>query len=142
MHFIARCVSNWIIIRISDKNSISTQNLIFRDFKEKTIVNNESSNIMRMMNSELNERATNPVLDLYPETSREAIDESNNWLYHTINDGVYRCGYAKGREVYDLAIDSLTASFDLIKKILGSQRYIAGDKFTEADIRLFVTLYR
>eukprot|EP00592_Proboscia_alata_P006737 CAMPEP_0194354274 /NCGR_PEP_ID=MMETSP0174-20130528/2466_1 /TAXON_ID=216777 /ORGANISM="Proboscia alata, Strain PI-D3" /LENGTH=582 /DNA_ID=CAMNT_0039123171 /DNA_START=88 /DNA_END=1836 /DNA_ORIENTATION=+ len=112
------------------------------DLKGKTIVSNESSDIMRMMNSEFNDFATNADLDLYPESDRETIDQTNNWLYHTINDGVYRCGYAKCQDSYDLAIDSLTASFDLIETILQSQKYIAGNRLTEADIRLFATLFR
>jgi len=112
------------------------------DTVKNTIVSNESSEIIRMLNSEFNEFSKVPDLDIYPESLREAIDAVNDWVYPTINNGVYRCGFAKSQEAYDLAIQELTESFDRIGNILQTQRYIAGDKFTEADIRLFATLLR
>lgn len=105
-------------------------------------MNNESSEIIRMLNSEFNDFAKNPDLDIYPENMRESIDSVNKWIYPTINNGVYRCGFAKSQEAYTQAITELTQSFDRIESILGKQRFIAGDTFTEADIRLFVTLLR
>lgn len=115
---------------------------ILWDKKKNTIVSNESSEIIRMFNDEFNDFATNPDLDLYPEEDREAIDEANSWIYPTVNNGVYRCGFAVSQEAYDTAIDELTESFDRIESILKKQKFIAGDKLTEADIRLFVTLVR
>jgi putative glutathione S-transferase len=115
---------------------------ILWDKKRDTIVSNESSDIIRMLNSEFNEFAKNPELDLYAEKDHDAIDEVNEWVYPTINNGVYRCGFAKSQEAYDLAIDELTESFDRIDSILQKQHYIAGDTLTEADIRLFCTLVR
>jgi len=117
---------------------------ILWDKQKKTIVSNESSEIIRMMNSEFQKYAKNPELDTYPDVSatREAIDEVNDWVYPTINNGVYRCGFARTQQAYDEAITELTNSFDRIDSILQKQRYIAGDTFTEADIRLFVTLLR
>jgi glutathionyl-hydroquinone reductase len=115
---------------------------ILWDKKQNTIVSNESSEILRMINSEFNAFAKNPDLDLYPEDMRSAIDAANEWIYPTINNGVYRCGFAKSQEAYDIAIDELTASFDRLDSILQKQRFIAGDRFTEADVRLFVTLLR
>lgn len=112
------------------------------DKKLETIVSNESSEIIRMLNSEFNDLATNPELDLYPKDKRGDIDAMNDWIYPTINNGVYRCGFAKSQEAYDVAIDELTKSFDKIDSILQKQRFIAGDTFTEADVRLFVTLLR
>jgi glutathionyl-hydroquinone reductase len=112
------------------------------DKKLNTIVSNESSEIIRMLNTEFNEFARNPDLDLYPEEMRESIDEVNSWVYPTINNGVYRCGFVRSQEAYDEAIGELTKSMDRISDILSKQRYIAGDRFTEADIRLFVTLLR
>lgn len=112
------------------------------DKKTQTIVSNESAEIIRMLNSEFEEFSTNKDLDLYPEDMREAIDAVNGWVYPNINNGVYRCGFAKSQEAYDKAIDDLTEAFDKIDAILQKQRYIAGDKLTEADIRLFVTLLR
>jgi glutathionyl-hydroquinone reductase len=112
------------------------------DAVQNTIVSNESSDIIRMMNSEFNAICKNPELDLYPPNLREAIDTVNSWIYPTINNGVYRCGFAKSQEAYDGAIVELTESFDRIEKILQNQRYIVGNQFTEADVRLFVTLLR
>jgi len=115
---------------------------ILWDKKQSTIVSNESSEIIRMLNSEFNAFAKNPDLDIYPKEMRDAIDKVNDWVYPTINNGVYRCGFAKTQKAYDTAITELTASFDRIDNILREQRYIAGDRFTEADVRLFVTLVR
>mmetsp|Transcript_25824 Transcript_25824/g.46753 ORF Transcript_25824/g.46753 Transcript_25824/m.46753 type:complete len:344 (-) Transcript_25824:92-1123(-) len=108
----------------------------------KTIVNNESSEIIRMMNSEFNEFAKDPKLDLYPEGTREAIDEVNEWIYPNINNGVYRCGFATSQEPYNVAVADLSKAMDRVESILEKQRFIAGDTMTEADIRLFVTLFR
>lgn len=112
------------------------------DKKLGTIVSNESSEIIRMFNYEFNDFCKNPELDLYPEEDRQMIDSVNKWVYPTINNGVYRCGFATSQQAYDKAIDELTESFDRIEQILQTQKYIAGDKLTEADIRLFVTLVR
>jgi putative glutathione S-transferase len=95
-----------------------------------------------MLNSEFNEFATNPNLDLYPADMRENIDEVNSWVYPTINNGVYRCGFAKTQATYNKAVNELTESFDRIDQILQKQRFIAGNEFTEADVRLYVTLLR
>jgi len=112
------------------------------DKKLKTIVSNESAEIIRMFNSQFNDFAKNPELDTYPEEMRDAIDEVNDWVYPALNNGVYRCGFAKSQEAYDIAIAELTEAFDRVDEILKKQRYIAGDTFTEADIRLFTTLLR
>lgn len=112
------------------------------DKKLKAIVSNESAEIIRMLNSEFNDFAENPDVDLYPEEMVEQIEEANDMFYNTINNGVYRCGFATSQSAYDTAITELTETFDQIDTILQKQRYIAGDKFTLADIRLFVTLVR
>jgi len=112
------------------------------DKQLETIVSNESSEIIRMLNEEFNEFAENADLDLYPEKFRVEIDELNSWVYPKFNNGVYRCGLASTQESYDDAIDDLTLSFDKIDSILQKQRFLAGDTFTEADVRLFVTLIR
>lgn len=118
------------------------------DKKTGTIVSNESSEILRMLNSEFNDWAPsqqNRELDLYPRDDpelRRKIDAVNDWVYPNLNNGVYRCGFAKSQEAYDKAIVDLTDAFDRVEGILKKQRYIAGDAFTEADIRLFVTLLR
>lgn len=112
------------------------------DKKKGCIVNNESSEIIRMLNSEFNELAQNPGLDLYPQHLRTAIDEVNEWVYPKINNGVYRCGFATKQEAYEEAFDDLFAALERCEQILGRQRYMAGDQLTEADIRLFHTLIR
>jgi len=127
--------------RANDKDGKYTVPILW-DKKNKTIVSNESSEIIRMLNSEFNEFAENPDVDLYPDDMIKNIEAANEWIYSTINNGVYRCGFATSQKAYDAAIEELTASFDRVEDILSRQRYIAGDKFTLADIRLFVTLLR
>ncbi|CAI5497462.1 unnamed protein product [Closterium sp. Naga37s-1] len=112
------------------------------DKQTSTIVNNESAEIVRMLNSEFNAIAKHPQVDLYPPHLRAAIDEVNEWVYPAINNGVYRCGFAKKQGPYEEAFKELFAALDRCEDILSRQRYIAGDTFTEADIRLFVTLIR
>lgn len=112
------------------------------DKKLRTVVNNESSEIIRILNVEFNDLAENRDLDLYPEHLRTQIDEVNGWVYDKINDGVYRCGFAKKQEPYDEAVEKLYEALDKCEEILGKQRYICGGSLTEADIRLFVTIIR
>ncbi|GAB4823936.1 hypothetical protein N2152v2_010982 [Parachlorella kessleri] len=112
------------------------------DKKERTIVNNESSDILRMFTSEFNDLAKNPELNLYPEHLRKQIDEVNEWVYPYINNGVYRCGFATSQEAYDKAFKELFDALDKAEGILSKQRYLAGDQLTEADVRLFMTLIR
>lgn len=115
---------------------------ILWDKKQNTIVSNESSEIIRMFNSQFNSFSKHPNLDLYPKELKNIIDEVNDWIYPTMNNGVYRCGFATSQEAYDDAIKALTQSFDRIDSILQKQRFLAGDTITEADVRLFVTLLR
>ncbi|KAG7374417.1 glutathione S-transferase, C-terminal-like protein [Nitzschia inconspicua] len=112
------------------------------DKKTNTIVSNESADIIKMLNREFNAFAKNPDLELEPEDLRETMEEVDSWIYPNINNGVYRCGFAKSQEAYDKAIEDLTEAFDRLENILSERRYIAGDKFTLSDIRLFVTLVR
>ena len=112
------------------------------DKKTSQVVNNESSEIIRMFNSAFNEIAANPDVNIYPEDLRKEIDATNEWVYPAINNGVYRCGFARSQEAYDTAVNELFTSLDRVEDILSNQRYIAGDRLTEADIRLFMTLVR
>ncbi|PNH11720.1 hypothetical protein TSOC_001418 [Tetrabaena socialis] len=112
------------------------------DKKEGTIVNNESAEIMRMLNSAFNHLATNPDLDLYPEPLREAIDQANAWIAPSLNMKVYGCGFATAQQAYDIAFKELFEALDRCEQVLSRQRYIAGGAVTEADIRLFQTLIR
>jgi putative glutathione S-transferase len=95
-----------------------------------------------MLNSEFNDFAKHPEIDLDAENMHKDIEAANEWIYPTINNGVYRCGFAKSQKAYNQAIEELTVSFDRVEEVLSKQRFVAGDRFTLADIRLFVTLLR
>ena len=112
------------------------------DRKTQTIVNNESAEIIRMLNSEFDEFAENDLPDLYPATFRALIDKLNDRIYKTVNNGVYRCGFAKTQEAYDEHIGPMFETFDHLEELLSSQRYLITSYPTEADWRLFVTLIR
>ena len=105
------------------------------------IVNNESSEIVRMFNSEFAGIAGNDT-DYYPAALRVEIDELNDFIYANINNGVYRCGFARSQAAYDEAYDALFGALDRLEARLGSRRYLLGDRQTEADWRLFPTLVR
>jgi putative glutathione S-transferase len=111
------------------------------DRETKTIVNNESSEIIRMLNAEFDGLGAKP-LDLYPTALRRGIDEINAFVYATINNGVYRCGLAKSQAAYEESFGKLFAALDELETRLGQQRWLVGDRFTEADLRLFPTLVR
>ncbi|CAN6445575.1 unnamed protein product [Victoria cruziana] len=98
--------------------------------------------IIRMLNTEFNEFSENASLDLYPLHLQPKIEEVNRWVYDAINNGVYKCGFAKSHGPYEEAVETLYAALDKCEEILTKQRYICGDTLTEADIRLFVTLIR
>jgi putative glutathione S-transferase len=112
------------------------------DKERNTIVNNESSEIIRMLNSEFQGIAAHPEVELYPEALREKIDERNEWIYTDINNGVYRSGFARKQSAYSRAVNRLFAALDRVEAILADSRYLTGDRLTEADIRLFTTLVR
>jgi glutathionyl-hydroquinone reductase len=112
------------------------------DSTTKTIVNNESAEIIVMLNSSFNEFARNPDLDLYPQALQQSIDRWNEKIYTTVNNGVYRCGFAQTQTAYNQAHDELFATLDEIDAVLETQRYLCGDCLTLADIRLFTTLFR
>lgn len=112
------------------------------DKKQQTIVNNESAEIIRIFNSGFQSFSKNPELDLYPDALAGKIDELNQWVYHDINNGVYRCGFARAQEAYNRAFSTLFDALERVDKILENQRYLTGEQLTEADIRLFTTLVR
>jgi len=112
------------------------------DLHTNEIVNNESSEIIRMLNSEFNEFAEFPERDLYPPHLREEINHLNEWMYNSINNGVYRCGFASKQEPYEHAFKELFEALDEAEIKLKNKRFLCGDRLTEADIRLFVTLIR
>ncbi|PWS56174.1 glutathione S-transferase family protein [Pseudoalteromonas sp. meg-B1] len=114
---------------------------ILWDKKTQTIVNNESIEIIRMFNSAFNELTGNTD-DYYPDALREEIETVNNRVYNTINNGVYKAGFATTQEAYNEAYTALFDSLDWLETRLAKQRYLVGDKLTEADWRLFTTLIR
>jgi putative glutathione S-transferase len=111
------------------------------DKERDTIVNNESSEIIRMFNSAFDDY-TDSDLDFYPESLREEIDAINEIVYHNVNNGVYRAGFATTPSAYDEAFDQLFNTMDELEALLSKQRYLVGDQITEADWRLFTTLVR
>jgi glutathionyl-hydroquinone reductase len=111
------------------------------DRKRHTVVNNESSEIIRMLNAEFSQWGDNSV-DLYPELLRKDIDEINAYVYERVNNGAYRCGFAKSQEAYETAFNRLFEAFDILEKRLSTQRFLVGGKLTEADVRLYTTLVR
>jgi putative glutathione S-transferase len=111
------------------------------DRQTRTIVNNESSEIIRMLNDAFDEFGDSG-LDLYPAALRGEIDEVNAVVYDAINTGVYRCGLAKSQAAYEESFARLFGALDALEIRLGRQRWLVGDRFTEADLRLFPTLVR
>ena len=105
------------------------------------IVNNESSEIIRMLNSEF-DAFGDDALDFYPEDLRPEIDEVNARVYATVNNGVYRCGFATTQEAYEAAFGPLFETLDWLEDRLSDRRYLLGSRLTEADWRLFTTLVR
>lgn len=115
---------------------------ILWDSQTNSIVNNESAEIIVMLNSEFNNYAKYPDFDLYPEELKEQIDQWNEKIYHGVNNGVYRCGFAQTQEAYTKANQELFTTLDEIDIALKTSRYLCGDLPTLADIRLFTTLFR
>jgi glutathionyl-hydroquinone reductase len=111
------------------------------DKKTKRIVNNESSEIIRMLNSEFRGIAGDDT-DYYPPPLRAEIDRWNDVIYRTVNNGVYRCGFARSQAAYEAAYDALFETLDALEAHLGRHRYLVGHQLTEADWRLFPTLAR
>jgi glutathionyl-hydroquinone reductase len=111
------------------------------DRKTETIVSNESAEIIRMLNSAFDEWG-DASLDFYPAPLRSEIDAVNAFVYENINNGVYRAGFATTQEAYEEAFGRLFAALDEVEERLSRQRYLAGDRLTEADWRLFTTLVR
>jgi len=114
---------------------------ILWDKQRETIVSNESSEIIRMFNSAFNDLTGN-TLDLWPAELRDEIETFNARIYDTVNNGVYKSGFATTQEAYDAAVSPLFDSLDWLEDHLSSNRYIMGDQITEADWRLWTTLVR
>ncbi|MDF1727611.1 MAG: glutathione S-transferase family protein [Sulfitobacter sp.] len=114
---------------------------ILWDKKAETIVSNESSEIIRMLNSAFDEITGNDD-DYWPENLRTEIEPVNERIYETLNNGVYKAGFATTQEAYEAAVYPLFETLDWLEERLGENRYLMGDRITEADWRLFTTLVR
>lgn len=113
------------------------------DKKEKKIVSNESMDILRILNSAFDGVAGRPAVDLYPSALDAELNELNEKLvYPNVNNGVYRCGFAKSQAAYDAAIADLYGALDALEERLSKTRFLGGDAFTWLDLRLFMTLVR
>ncbi|OWU86515.1 glutathionyl-hydroquinone reductase YqjG [Oceanicola sp. 22II-s10i] len=111
------------------------------DRQRETIVSNESAEIIRMLNSAF-DGITGNTDDYWPEDLREAIEPVNARIYDTVNNGVYKAGFATAQGAYDEAVTALFDSLDWLEDRLAQNRYLMGDRITEADWRLFTTLIR
>ena len=111
------------------------------DLKQNKIVNNESSEILRMLNSAFDGIGAKPG-DYSPADLMNEIDAINEKVYHNINNGVYKAGFSTDQEVYEEEVEKVFAALDEVEEILERQPYLVGDKITEADWRLFTTLIR
>lgn len=114
---------------------------ILWDKRTETIVSNESAEIIRMLNEAFDEWGE-PSLDFYPLALRSEIDAVNDRVYDAVNNGVYKSGFATTQDAYEEAFDALFAELDSLEDRLSRQRYLVGDRMTEADWRLFTTLVR
>lgn len=123
--------------RYSGKSSVP----VLWDRVRGRIVNNESADIVRMLNSAF-DHLTGNRLDFYPEPLRAEIDRWNALLYEMVNNGVYRAGFATSQDAHDTAVGRLFKTLDVVDGLLAGRRYLAGPHLTEADWRLFVTLIR
>jgi putative glutathione S-transferase len=111
------------------------------DKQTNTIVNNESREIIRMFDTQFNDFAQEDI-DFYPQDLRKVVDETIDKIYQPINNGVYRAGFATSQSAYDEAVTELFDNLDYWEKVLGEQRYLCGNKITEADWCVFTTLFR
>jgi putative glutathione S-transferase len=114
---------------------------VFWDKKQRVVVNNESSEIIRMLNSAF-DAFTTVRTDFYPAELRSEIDRINDIIYPNVNNGVYRSGFATTQSAYEEAARAVFATLDQLEDRLSRQRYLAGKQLTEADVRLFTTLVR
>lgn len=114
---------------------------ILLDTTTQTIVNNESSEIIRQLDTQFPDLADNDI-SLRPTRLVDTIDAVNERVYRDVNNGVYKCGFAGSQDAYNEAVSALFSTLDWLEERLGRTRYVAGDRMTEADVRLFTTLVR
>jgi putative glutathione S-transferase len=112
------------------------------DTMTKTIVSNESSDIVRMLGEVTFGDETKERMSLYPPDLSEDIDKANAWVYNLLNNGVYRCGFSTAQGAYDAASADVREGLQLCEGVLSRQDFLCGDRFTEADLRLLPTILR
>jgi glutathionyl-hydroquinone reductase len=112
------------------------------DSKEGRIVNNESAEIIRMLNREFDALARRKLHDLYPQKHKKEIDWLNERIYRTVNNGVYRAGFATAQDKYEAAVSGLFRTLDWLEQRMARRKWLLGRLFSEADVRLFTTLVR
>jgi len=112
------------------------------DLKSKTIVSNESSDICKMINELSSTNEDDAAIDLRPTELVTTIDETNDWIYKLINNGVYRCGFSTQQKAYDAASKDVRSGLDKVNSILHTQPYLCGNVFTESDLYLLPTILR
>lgn len=112
------------------------------DTQTASIVNNESADIIVILNEAFDEWAKHSEVDLYPEALKAEVDQWNDRTYQAVNNGVYRCGFAQTQAAYDRAVTELFDALDAIEQTLAQHSYLCGDRVTLADVRLFTTLFR
>jgi glutathionyl-hydroquinone reductase len=112
------------------------------DRETDTIISNESADIVRILNTAFNAFASTDMPDLYPLDLRPRIDELNDLVYNSVNNGVYKCGFSTSQQAYAENFTELFSALDKIEQILAENRYLCGSRITEADWRLFATLVR
>ncbi|KAJ3163259.1 S-glutathionyl-(chloro)hydroquinone reductase [Geranomyces michiganensis] len=112
------------------------------DKKEQTIVNNESSEVIRMLNTAFDQWSSAPDVSFYPDNLVKEIDSLNEWIYDEINNGVYKAGFATSQEAYETNYKKVFSGLQKVEKILAEKKWLCGETLTEADIRLWTTIIR
>ncbi|MGE3247756.1 MAG: glutathione S-transferase family protein, partial [Beijerinckiaceae bacterium] len=132
----------WQVYLASDPQASTRATVpVLWDKQSGKIVSNESSEIIRMFNSAFDDCGAKPG-DFYPRELRKDIDAINERIYSTLNNGVYRCGFATSQDAYDEAVNALFETLDWLEERLAQNRYLLGRSLTEADVRLLPTLLR
>ena len=132
------------VVEMYDLEGVDQRSVpILYDKKQKRIVNNESAEILRMLSAHAEALgAAPPRVDLYPAAARAAIDELNKWIYNDINNGSYKAGFVTKQAIYEEAYHTYFAALDRLEGLLATSKFVAGDAVTEADLRLFPTIFR
>jgi len=123
---------------IEDQKSVP----ILFDKKTKTVVNNESAEILRMFGTVFQPLAKNTAVTLYPDDKAEEINSLNDWIYRDVANGSYKAGFSSNQDVYETAYETFFAALERLDNILKDRRFLVGDAVTEADLRLFPPIFR